>query len=345
MRRLRRVEIGSDLGKILATMAWLVIAGVGPVAASQLQVDAVNPVASVATGDSARIVIDIHNTGPGTAYISGITATLDPGFDLGDPFDAFLQLCPPMLSSEETWSGTAMVFLVPSDAPVGNYDFTILLQGGSTAYDSAWVGSVGIRLSIIRAGCLPTFTSVPGPQVVGAGSTVTLGVSVESASGTTYGWRRDGVDLVDDSRTTGTRTASLQIAAVSPSDAGNYDLVVTNDCGDATTAPAELDVNATTAVHPGVEATPLGLSFANPLRDWDRLQWSTPRGGHVRLTLSDVAGRLLGVLVDEQAAAGAHQLPVGSATGFAGSLRNGVYYLRLETPSGTLSRKVVVLSR
>ncbi len=49
-----------------------------------------------------------------------------------------------------------------------------------------------------------------------------------------YQWRRDGVDLLDGGRYSGTQTATLTITDATCVDAGNYDFVVTNTCGSDT---------------------------------------------------------------------------------------------------------------
>jgi len=59
-----------------------------------------------------------------------------------------------------------------------------------------------------------------------------------------YQWRKDGVELADDDRVSGSLTDTLTIDPVTPGDAGDYDVFVQNACGDATSDPATLTVDA-----------------------------------------------------------------------------------------------------
>jgi len=64
-----------------------------------------------------------------------------------------------------------------------------------------------------------------------------------SGSGTlTYQWRRNGVPLSDGGPISGATTATLTIDPVAFTDAGSYDVVVTDDCGAAPSNAATLSV-------------------------------------------------------------------------------------------------------
>ena len=58
----------------------------------------------------------------------------------------------------------------------------------------------------------------------------------------TYQWRKGGVPLSDGGTISGSQTATLTISTVSFSDAGSYDVVVTDACGQTTSNPAALAV-------------------------------------------------------------------------------------------------------
>jgi immunoglobulin I-set domain protein len=68
-------------------------------------------------------------------------------------------------------------------------------------------------------------------------------VALTGAAGGTqvqFQWRRDGLELVDDGRISGARTAMLTINHALISDSGSYDVVAANDCG--TEASAQVGV-------------------------------------------------------------------------------------------------------
>ena len=58
----------------------------------------------------------------------------------------------------------------------------------------------------------------------------------------TYQWQKDGVDLADGGRITGTSSSLLRIATATTNDAGSYRVRVTNEHGEVTSDPANLTV-------------------------------------------------------------------------------------------------------
>jgi hypothetical protein len=79
-------------------------------------------------------------------------------------------------------------------------------------------------------------------QLVAEHGTALFSVSVISNGPVNLRWRRNGVELTDSPRITGSGTATLSVADVGLADAGNYDLRVTNTCGSFTTAAVRLDL-------------------------------------------------------------------------------------------------------
>jgi hypothetical protein len=87
----------------------------------------------------------------------------------------------------------------------------------------------------------PVITTNPTTQSVCAGNSVTL---TAAATGTSVGyqWRKNTVAI------TGATSSSYTILLATASDAGSYDVVVTNLCGTATSTAATLTVNPTTVI-------------------------------------------------------------------------------------------------
>jgi hypothetical protein len=88
----------------------------------------------------------------------------------------------------------------------------------------------------------PTVIASPGPQSVASGAAATFEVLVSGSPMLTYQWRRDGMNLVDDGNVTGARLRVLRIASAQGEHAGDYDCVVSNSLGNATSAAATLTV-------------------------------------------------------------------------------------------------------
>ena len=94
---------------------------------------------------------------------------------------------------------------------------------------------------------LPVITTQPSSQTVDANTAVTFSV-VASGAPFTYQWKFNGVAI------TGATNQSYTIGAASPSNAGNYTVVIKNSSGPVTSSPAALTVNTT----PVLTASPVG---------------------------------------------------------------------------------------
>jgi autotransporter-associated beta strand protein len=110
-------------------------------------------------------------------------------------------------------------------ADTATYDVVITDQTGT-------VTSVPVTLTVIVP---PQITQQPVSQSVGQGMPVTFTV-VSTGGVFTCQWRKDGVAI------SGATGSSYTIAAAATSDAGSYDVVVSNALGSATSASATLTV-------------------------------------------------------------------------------------------------------
>ena len=82
----------------------------------------------------------------------------------------------------------------------------------------------------------PVVRTQPQSQTIDAGTPVTFSVAVDSAGTPTYQWKFNGANIP------GAVSASYTIASVSPADAGQYKVVVSNADGPTTSSPATLTV-------------------------------------------------------------------------------------------------------
>ena len=97
-------------------------------------------------------------------------------------------------------------------------------------------GSLTSATATVTVDALPQITIEPTDQEPCLGDTVTLTVTATGASPLTYQWRLDGTDII------GATSSSYSITSAATSDEGNYDVVVTNDCGTTTSALANLTI-------------------------------------------------------------------------------------------------------
>lgn len=118
-----------------------------------------------------------------------------------------------------------------SDA--GSYDVVVTNSAGSVTSSAA-------TLTVNATGS-PTITTQPTSQSVAVGASATFSVVATSSTTLSYQWRKDGTAI------SGATSASYAISSVASSDAGSYDVVVTNSVGSATSSAATLTVTTTTS--------------------------------------------------------------------------------------------------
>ena len=89
---------------------------------------------------------------------------------------------------------------------------------------------------------------------------------------------------------------------------------------------------------PVPQAFALQQNYPNPFNPQTSIPYMLHRSERVRLRVFDVQGRLVSTLVDQQQRAGQH-----TVTFDANRLPSGVYFYRLETPSGVQTREMTLV--
>lgn len=146
-------------------------------------------------------------------------------------------------ASFTTWSAGASLPTARADAAATlASDDLIYLLGGRDGF-----GGTGEVLTLFTPTC-PTFPgSAAGTQKSWRGMTVGLEHAVEGGAPITYRWRKDGIDLFDGlaaggGQLMGASTSALQITHADVSDAGVYELVADNGCGQSVAPGITLEV-------------------------------------------------------------------------------------------------------
>jgi hypothetical protein len=217
------------------------------------------------TESSANRIVTVTDTGPGAAFTTLATAAsntvlrgivyLPPEPCVGptitdQPDSANVCAGEPVLFSvtasgtepisyqwrkdgQEIQGATESTYAIPNPGPgdAGSYDCVVSNACGSVTSDTA---SLTVRTA-------PAITDSPDSLTVEAGDPAVF-VVVATGEGLNYQWRRDGQNLTDNERISGSQTATLTISSTLRSDAGEYDVVVTNDCGSVISEAARLTV-------------------------------------------------------------------------------------------------------
>ena len=120
--------------------------------------------------------------------------------------------------------------LVADDA--GTYTCAVTVGGRAIVSNPA----------VVELGEAARITLQPSSVEVTGGQPATLSVRATGSGALTYAWYRDGVALSDGGGLSGSITATLSLSAATPADAGAYQVVVTDDCGEVTSQAADLVV-------------------------------------------------------------------------------------------------------
>ena len=135
--------------------------------------------------------------------------------------------------------------------PIANNTNTLAYSGltSGTCYraliDNICTGNAGSidaadrysTIFCITVNSVPAISAQPLSQGVCIGSGLNLSVTATSATTMSYQWRKNGFNI------NGAVSATFNIGAVSNSDAGSYDVVISNTCGAVTSAAAVITVN------------------------------------------------------------------------------------------------------
>ena len=115
----------------------------------------------------------------------------------------------------------------------GNYD-VVVSNTGCTDATSA--------VAVLTVNEAPVITLNPVSQTVCEGSNVTFTASASGVPAASYQWQKNGSDIA------GENSSSLTLNNVTTADNGNYRIVATNVCGEATSTAATLLVNVAPVV-------------------------------------------------------------------------------------------------
>lgn len=194
-------------------------------------------------------------------------------------------------------------------------------------------GSVTTTSADVIVNAAATITNEPTDVVVTPGSPLTFTVVATGAAPMNYQWYRDGVSIPNATGATYTINSAME------SDTGNYNCIVTNNCGSDTsvTVVARKPVSVSDIVTGGFV---LSIATPNPSNDAVSFTYALPTTENVRVSLTDALGRPVATLVNELADAGTHRVEFNVTTL---NLAPGVYMYTINAGSFYATQQVVVI--
>ena len=124
-------------------------------------------------------------------------------------------------------------------ATSSSYTISPAGSGDAANYECVVANSCGSAISnaaTLTVNTAPAIVHDPGNQAVCVGSSTTFSVAATGTGPLSYQWRKNGSSIP------GATSSSYTINPVASGNAGNYDCVVTNTCGSATSNTAALTV-------------------------------------------------------------------------------------------------------
>lgn len=179
-----------------------------------------------------------------------------------------------------------------------------------------------------------SITKEPTDVAINDNEKLTFTVEATASDVISYQWFHNNTEIV------GATSATYSVDKAKMSDAGEYYCVVTNSCGEKTSRKAVASI--TNGVTGDVVAAGFVLSIAtpNPTFEAASFAYTVPTAQNVRIVLTDLMGREVGVLVNGMMEAGSHR---ASFNATALNLTAGVYNITLSAGGFVASQQVVVV--
>jgi C1A family cysteine protease len=109
------------------------------------------------------------------------------------------------------------------------------------------------------------------------------------------------------------------------------------------TVPVELELTTTGTDTPPIERVYLAQNFPNPFNPATTIAYELPDKCPVRLSVYDVAGRLVRVLVDGNIPAGRHETAWDGTDRAGRTAASGIYFYRIDAGGTVITKKMALL--
>ena len=107
--------------------------------------------------------------------------------------------------------------------------------------------------------------------------------------------------------------------------------------------PIDLERSTTGTDTPPIAHVRLAQNYPNPFNPNTTIRYELPGQCHVRLTVYDVAGRLVDILVDEERPGGVHDTVWNGTDSKGMPVASGIYFYRLDAAGTVITKKMALL--
>ena len=156
---------------------------------------------------------------------------------------------------------------VKSDLDIGIINSVTLSGGAAFTVAELRVGSTFAE--VVPGTCTPAIVTQPVSLTATDSFTATFSAAAAGAAPVTYQWRKDGINLTNNTVVAGAQSATCMIHPVTFADAGVYDVVVATPCGGLNSTPVNLEVVPNPALDSDGDGMPDAWEIAHGLNPSD----------------------------------------------------------------------------
>ena len=211
----------------------------------------------------------------------------------------------------------------------GSYQATAVNKVGSVSSDP-------VTLTVLPVPVAPRITAQPQDIITDVGESVSFEVVAVGTPDPIYKWFRNGRPL------NAQTNAQLPFSSVNLSHVGNYQVQISNSAGILLSDQVTLTLNVISDVESNGSEIPdqfsLAQNYPNPFNPTTTISFALPRQSHVRLSLIDILGREIAILVDKALPSGQHKT-VFDAKGLA----SGTYFIRIKAADFIDTKRMLFL--
>ncbi|MBI3259898.1 MAG: hypothetical protein HYZ54_10550 [Ignavibacteriae bacterium] len=304
--------------------------------------------ASAAEAGTDYNVVVTTTTGTVSTTSANATVTLKKATTVTDPMSiAVCQDKPAQLAVTADGEGTLNKWIKDgvdvAGATLATLDFAAIKVTEGGKYVASVTGECGEILSKEAVVNVKTAPFVYGPSEkkisVKKGGLIRFAVATVSDASTKYHWFHDGTSVSTDSSANQFYT---KFDVQTTGDAGKYWCIVSNDCGSTSSDTTEVLVTTSTSGVEDGETNGIVLydNQPNPFSDVTNLQFKLAQSTSVRLSITDIFGREVAVLVSGSMVGGTYSIPFNASEH---NITAGVYYYSLNAGGVSISKKMMFI--